>query len=181
MLISYLFNKCGWLVRVLWRGLGLHGGCEWQHLLDKPARIVCRWHITACVASSEETFCRLVSEFGRVCERKKLLVSVGENKVMIINVVRINARLNSGLLEGLDCSWKFGSHVSSDGGCERDVVCNNNEGYKAREALKSVLIAIVWKKCWKKKSAWAEDAVFEKCGRSDTNEQRELGITRRKE
>ena len=28
--------------------------------------------VTALVADSEDKFCRLVSEFGRVCERKKL-------------------------------------------------------------------------------------------------------------
>ena len=37
---------------------------------------------TALVADSEETFCRLVSEFGRVCERRKLRVNVGKQKVM---------------------------------------------------------------------------------------------------
>ena len=33
---------------------------------------------TALVADSEEKFDRLVSEFGRVCERKKLRVNVGK-------------------------------------------------------------------------------------------------------
>ena len=32
---------------------------------------------TALAADSEEKFCRLVSEFGRVCERRKLRVNVG--------------------------------------------------------------------------------------------------------
>ena len=36
---------------------------------------------TALVADSEEKLCRLVSEFGRVCERK-LRVNVGKSKVM---------------------------------------------------------------------------------------------------
>ena len=31
---------------------------------------------TALVADSEEKLCRLVSEFGRVCERRKLRVNV---------------------------------------------------------------------------------------------------------
>ena len=31
---------------------------------------------TALVADSEETLCRLVSEFGRVCERRKLRVKL---------------------------------------------------------------------------------------------------------
>ena len=36
---------------------------------------------TALVADSVEKLCRLVSEFGRVCERK-LRVNVGKSKVM---------------------------------------------------------------------------------------------------
>ena len=37
---------------------------------------------TALVADTEEKVCRLVSEFGRVCERRMLKVNVGKNKVM---------------------------------------------------------------------------------------------------
>ena len=37
---------------------------------------------TALVADSEEKLCKLVSEFGRVCERRKLRVNVGMSKVM---------------------------------------------------------------------------------------------------
>ena len=37
---------------------------------------------TALVADSEEKLCRLVSEFGRVCERRKLRVDVCKRKVM---------------------------------------------------------------------------------------------------
>ena len=36
---------------------------------------------TALVADSEQKLCRLVTEFGRVCERRKLRVSEGKNKV----------------------------------------------------------------------------------------------------
>ena len=35
---------------------------------------------TALVADSEENLCRLVSEFFRVCERRKLRVNVGKSK-----------------------------------------------------------------------------------------------------
>ena len=37
---------------------------------------------TALVADSEEKLCKLVSEFGRVCDRRKLRVNVGKSKVM---------------------------------------------------------------------------------------------------
>ena len=33
------------------------------------------------VADSEEKLCQLVTEFGRVCERRKLKVNVGKSKV----------------------------------------------------------------------------------------------------
>ena len=36
----------------------------------------------ALVADSEEKLCRLVSKFGRVCERRKLRVNVGKSKAM---------------------------------------------------------------------------------------------------
>ena len=34
---------------------------------------------TALVADSEEKLCRMVSEFGRVCEKRKLRVNVGKS------------------------------------------------------------------------------------------------------
>ena len=37
---------------------------------------------TAQVADSDEKLCRLLSEFDRVCERRKLSVNVGKSKVM---------------------------------------------------------------------------------------------------
>ena len=37
---------------------------------------------TALVADSEEKLCRLVSEFGRVCEKRKLRENIGKSKVM---------------------------------------------------------------------------------------------------
>ena len=37
---------------------------------------------TALVADSEDKLRRLVSEFGRVCKRRKLRVNVGKSKVM---------------------------------------------------------------------------------------------------
>ena len=47
---------------------------------------------------AEEKWCRLVSESGRVCERRKLRVSVGKSKVMrcsrYFNWDRMHAILN---------------------------------------------------------------------------------------
>ena len=65
-------------VRVLGKGFGLlsaNGGrFEINMLLLADD--------TALVADSEEKLCRLVSEFGRVCKRRKLRVNVGKSKVI---------------------------------------------------------------------------------------------------
>ena len=42
-------------------------------------------------------------------------------------------------LEEVDCFKYLGSQVAADGGCERDVIHRMNEGYRAWDALKSVL------------------------------------------
>ena len=62
---------------------------------------------TALVADSEEKLCRVVSEFGRVCERRKLRVNVGKSKVMRCSRYGIGDRmhviLNGEPLEEVDC------------------------------------------------------------------------------
>ena len=81
--------------------------------------------ISALVADSEEKLCRLVSEFGRVCERRKLSVNIGKSKVMrgsrngnggLMHVI-----LNGEPVEEVDCFKYLRSQVTADGGCERDV------------------------------------------------------------
>ena len=52
--------------------------------------------------------CRLVSEFGRVCERRKLRVNVGKSKVMRCSRYgnggrRMRLILNGEPVEELDC------------------------------------------------------------------------------
>ena len=48
-----------------------------------------------------------MSEFGRVCERRKLRVNVGKSKVTMcaryVNSGRMYVRLNGGPLEEVDC------------------------------------------------------------------------------
>ena len=62
---------------------------------------------TALVPDSEEKLCRLVSKFGRVCERRKLRVNVGKSKVMRCsrygNGHRMHVILNGEPLEEVDC------------------------------------------------------------------------------
>ena len=61
---------------------------------------------TALVADSEEKLCRLVSEFGRVCESRKLRVNLGKIKVMRCsrygNGGRMHVILNAEPLEEVD-------------------------------------------------------------------------------
>ena len=84
-----------------------------------------------------------MSEFGRVCERRKLRVNVGKSKVMRCsrygNGDRIHAILNSEQLGEVDSFKYLGPQAAADGGRERDVVHRMNEGYRAWRALKSVL------------------------------------------
>ena len=73
--------------------------------------------------------CRLVSEFGRVCERRQLRVNVGKSKVMRCsrygNGGRMHLILNSKPLEEVDCFKYLESQVAADRGCVRSV--GNNE------------------------------------------------------
>ena len=110
---------------------------------------------TALVADSEAKLGRLVNEFGRVCERRKLIVNVGKSKVMRCprhgNGDRMHVIPNGEPLEEVDCFKYLWSQVAADGEYERDVVHRMNEGYRAWGALKSVLsnrvLGIKAKKC----------------------------------
>ena len=90
---------------------------------------------SALVADSEEKLCRLVSEFGRVCKRRKLGVNVSKSKVMRCsrygNGDQMHVILNGEPLEEVDCFKYLGSQVAADGGCEREVAHRMNEGYRA--------------------------------------------------
>ena len=74
---------------------------------------------TAQVVDSEEELCRLVSEFGRACERRKLRVNVVKSEVMRCSRYgygdRIHVILNSEPLEEVDCFKYLGSQVAADG------------------------------------------------------------------
>ena len=114
--------------RMLMKGLELlrvNGGCfEINQLLFADD--------TALVVESEGKLCRLVSEFGRVCERKKLRVNVGKSEVMRCsrygNGDRMHVILKGEPLEEVDCFKYLASQVAVDGGCERDMVHRMNEG-----------------------------------------------------
>ena len=85
----------------------------------------------------------MVSEFGRVCERRKLRVNVGRSKVLRCSRYgkegRIHVIPNGKPLEEVDCFKYLWSQMAADGGCERDLVHRTNEGSRVRGELKSVL------------------------------------------
>ena len=87
---------------------------------------------TALVADSEQKLCRLVNEFGRVCERRKSRVNVGKSKIMrcsrCVNMGQMHIRLIGDPLEKMDCFKYLRSQVAAAGRCGRDVVHRMSEG-----------------------------------------------------
>ena len=75
---------------------------------------------TTLVADLEEKLCRLVIEFGRVWERRKLRVNVGKSKVMTYsgygNGDRRHVILNGEPLKEVDCFNRLGLQMVADGG-----------------------------------------------------------------
>ena len=115
-------------VRVLAKGLELLSANGGRFAINQPLFA----DDTALAADSEKKLCRLVSEFDRVCERRKLRVNVGKSKVMMCsrygNGGRMHVILNGEQLKEVDCFKYLESQVAADGGCERDVVHRINEG-----------------------------------------------------
>ena len=124
--------------RVLGRGLKLVDGNdnEWElkQLLFADDTVV--------VADSERKLCQSVTEFGRVCERRKLRVNVGKSNVMRFtrneDGARLNVLLNGEALEEVD-QFKYLGSVIAANGVEADVRHRVNEGCKVMGALKGVM------------------------------------------
>ena len=105
--------------RVLGKGLELlladGGRCEINGLFIADN--------TAIVGDSELKLCRLVSEFGRVCERRKFRMSRSKRKIMRclrnVNVGQMPVRVkfnNGEPFEEVHCFKYLGSQVEEDGG-----------------------------------------------------------------
>ena len=92
---------------------------------------------------TEIKLCQLVTEFGRVCKRRKLRVNVGKSKVMRCtrneDGARLNVMLNGELLEEVDELKYLGLIIAANGGVEADVRHRVNEGCKVLGALKGVM------------------------------------------
>ena len=95
------------------------------------------------VADSKRKLCQLVTESGRVCERRELQVSMGKSKVMRCtrneDGARLNAMLNGEVLEEEDQFKYLGSVIAANGGVAEDVHHRVNEGCKVLGALKGVM------------------------------------------
>jgi len=109
----------------------------------------------AIVADSVEKLQRIVVEFGRVCERRKLTVNVDKCKVMrcarIEQMDRMNIRLNGEVLEEVKMFKYLGSNVNASGDVQGEVVHRINEGQKVLGAVNRVFnnrkVGLNVKKC----------------------------------
>ena len=75
---------------------------------------------TVVVADSEKKLCQLVTEFGRVCERRKLRMNVVKIKVMRCtrneDGARLNVMLNGEALEEVEQFKYLGLVIAANGG-----------------------------------------------------------------
>ena len=91
---------------------------------------------------TERKLCQLVTEFGRVCERRKLRVNVGKSKVMRCtrneDGARLNVMLNGEALEEVDQFKYLGSVIAANGKVVVPTVMYGSEpwGIKVTERQK---------------------------------------------
>ena len=103
---------------------------------------------TALGADSEEKLCRLVCEFGRVCERRKLRVNVGKSKVMRCSWYGNGDQMHV-ILNGAPFSTFHRSALKS-------VLSNGGQGIKAKKCLYEGVIvptALYGSEAWGMRSA----------------------------
>ena len=124
--------------RALGRGLKLVDGNDNEWELNQLLFV----DDTVVVADSERKLCQLVTEFGRVFDRRKLRVNVGKSKVMRCtrneDRARLNVMLNGEALEEVDQFKYLGSVIAANGGVEANVHHRVEEGCRMLGALKGV-------------------------------------------
>ena len=126
-------------IRVGERGLGLiEGNGEQEWVINQ----VLFADDTALVADSEEGLQQLVTEFGRVCDRRKLKVNVGKSKVMRCtrneNGGGLNINLGGERLEEVESFRYLGSQVARNGEIEEEVKFRVGEAGKAMGGMKKI-------------------------------------------
>merc|ERR1711888_251428 len=93
---------------------------------------------TALVAESEKELQKLVTEFGVVCERRKLKVNVAKSKVLVMEddvTHNVNITLDGAVLEEVSNFKYLGSVVDKSGSTESDVKYRLAEGAKVFGAM----------------------------------------------
>ena len=119
---------------MLGRGLKLVDGNDNERELNQLLFV----DDTVVVADSERKLCQLVTEFGRVCERRKLRANVSKS-TRNEDGARLKVMLNGEALEEVDQFKDLGSVIAANGGVEKDVCHRVNEGCKMLGALKGVM------------------------------------------
>jgi hypothetical protein len=97
---------------------------------------------TALVEDEECKLLRLVSEFGRVCKRRKLSVNVTKSKVMRVtrneNAGDIEITLNLIRMEEVYCFRCLGVDIDRDGAMKSEIKHRVTEGEKVSGVLKKM-------------------------------------------
>ncbi|XP_068229396.1 uncharacterized protein [Palaemon carinicauda] len=98
---------------------------------------------TVLITDSEEKLGRLVTEFERVCERRKLRFKVGKSNVIRCTRreggVKLNVMLNGQLLVEVDQFKYLGSVFAANSEVAADLRQRVNEGCKVVGAVKGVM------------------------------------------
>ena len=126
-------------IRLGERGLGfIEGNGEQEWVINQ----VLFADDTALVADSEEGLQQLVTEFGRVCDRRKLKVNVGKSKVMrctrSANRGGLNVDLGGERLEEVESFRYLGSQVARNGEIKEEVKFRVGEAGKAMGGMKKI-------------------------------------------
>ena len=97
---------------------------------------------TVLMADSEEKLRRVVCEFGKVCNRRKLKVNVNKSKVMVCNrraqLENLDVRVEGERLEEVDDFKYLGGVITGDASIGMDVQQRVNGGMKVFGAVKSM-------------------------------------------
>ena len=120
------------------RGLGLIGDDRQPWKLNQ----ILFADDTALVADSEEALQQLVTEFGRVCKRRKLKVNVEKSKVMRCSnedpVPGLQIQLEGEQLEKVDSFKYLGGRITERGDVGQEVQCRVVEANKAMGGMKKI-------------------------------------------
>ena len=126
-------------IKVGERGLGLIEGDRGQNWVVNQVLFA---DDTALVADSEVVLQQLVTEFGRVCDRRKLKVNVDKSKVMRCtrseDVGELQVNLGGERLEEVGSFRYLGSHVTRNGEIEGEVKYRVGEAGKVMGGMKKV-------------------------------------------